>query len=128
MGQLALASQSPFKIRPAFRTEECSFLVAPARRVAPACGERHAHMAWLGHRNPPVNLLLTLSVYEKDSDVCSVLAAVMRLGPRPLNDRRHLTMHAVGNVRVFRPVYSADRISSCAILLAGAVGGVLAFV
>src|SRR5258708_6294165 len=73
-----------------------------------------------------VNLLLTLSLYDVGNDVCSVLAAVMRLGPRV--EGQSSAFRRSTRLEMKAPARSADRISSCAILLAGVVGGVLVFV
>jgi hypothetical protein len=69
-----------------------------------------------------INLLLTPSPYDVNGDVCGVPAAVMR-APRTIVEH-----FATAQLEMKAPAHSADRISSCAILLAGAVGGVLVFV
>src|SRR5215475_4078684 len=50
----------------------------------------------------------------------------MRLGPRARDNRRRFDDST--RLEMKAPVHCADRISSCAILLAGMVGGVLVFV
>src|SRR5215475_1330518 len=50
----------------------------------------------------------------------------MRLGPRARDNRRRFDDST--RLEMKAPVHCADRISSCAILLAGVVGGVLVFV
>src|SRR5260370_46676 len=84
IGQLAPAYQSPF----------INSTRLPGGRMLFSCGTGKADRTGgrpprrkheVGPRAPsaPVNLLLTLTPHDLLNDVGSVLAAVMRLGPRP---------------------------------------------